>query len=260
MAALLSVSVIASGAALTACGGDDGEGGGNTKPIDEQTWTAASDELDYTNFSFRSNIGIEALIGENAVYCKYQMGDEYLSEYYSVINEDGRTITYRKMYQKNDDDDRPNHITIDNAKYFIDFSTTFEQAVASAKALVAFEVSYKDYYNSFTYNENTQEYVNSGVIEVLDIYYEDWGTDGFIDDVFTYHFVDNVVKISNDKIISYSCKMNWHSGVCHCVNQPDHNDEGTECDITLEYYDIGSTVVTVPPEVIAEATANSPLD
>ena len=258
VAALLSVSVIASGAALTACGGnDDGEGGSNVKPIDEQTWKAAFEELDYTNFSFRSNTGIEAMIGENVVYCKLQRDDEYLNEYYSVKNEDGTSVTYRKTYMKNNN--MPDDSTINDAQYFIDFSTTFEQAVASAKAMVTLEVSYEDYYNSFTYNESKQEYVYNGVIAVSDTYKN---VEDGIDDTQTFYFVDHNLKISNNKIVSYSSRLNGYSCECRCDlnKQPDHSETDAEYDMSLEYYNIGTTSVTVPPEVIAEATANSPID
>ena len=239
---LLSACVVAGGAALTACS-DGTDGSKNNKPIDEAAWKVICEEVDYTNFSFRSDNGFEVLISENAVYYKRPNGA--FSECYTVKNKDGTCITYAGSG------------TLEDKRfYIINEYSTFEQAINSAKSMAILEVSYKDYYNSFSYNENTQTYVDSGVIEVSDKYRSE--QEGYIiDDTHTYYLVDNVVKFSNDKIVSYSSRINKYSCECRCVNQPDHTETGMECDISIEYFDIGATVVEVPPEIIAEAIENT---
>ena len=253
--AFLCMCVVAGGVALTACndGGNGGESGGGreeSKPIDEQTWLSAFEGLDYTNCSIRSDSGNMIMLSENAVYAKNQIGDEYLNEFYSVKKEDGTFITYVRDFYSDDDG------TIEDAKFFIDRYTTFEQAVALAKDMVPFKVSYKDYYAKFNYDKTGQKYIYNDTIEIIEVNQYS-GLNYMIDDTSTYHFVDNIVKIENDKIISCSFRINWYSCICHCVNQPDHNEAGTNVDMTIEFYDFGTTTVIVPPEVIAEAIENT---
>ncbi|MDE6691474.1 MAG: hypothetical protein K2K04_05825 [Clostridia bacterium] len=254
MAALLSAGVMASGAALTACNGD-GEGGANTKPIDEQTWQAAFDELDYTNVSFRPNVSDAdsiVMLSENAAYYKFQRGDEYLDEIYSVKNDDGTYTNYSKHFNGS-----PNgYETIENTTFSCSIDS-YGLAFNYGKEAITVKISYKDDYNEFNFDKDLQAFVYNDVIEVEHIFYEELSDGSLHYDISTFNCVDNVVKISNDKIISCSFRGISYSCVCHCTYE-DHNTSNIEVNTTCEYYDIGTTVVEIPEELLAMRPWNLP--
>lgn len=253
MAALLSVSVMASGAALTACNGNGGEGSGD-KPMDEQTWKAAFDELDYTNVTFRngSNDDFIIMLSENAAYYYLRIDDEYLDEIYSVKNEDGTYTNYYKHFTGS-----PNgYETIENTTFSCTIDS-YGRAFNYGKEAITIKISYKDDYNHFIYDKDLQAFVYRDVIEAEHTFYEELSDGSLHYDISTFKCVDNVVKFSKDKIILCSFKGISYSCVCHCTYE-DHNASNIEVNTTCEYYDIGTTVVEIPEELLAMSPWNLP--
>ncbi|MDE6850659.1 MAG: hypothetical protein K2J54_04960 [Clostridia bacterium] len=233
MAVLLSVGVMTSAAALTACNGDgNGVSTGDVQDIikDEETWNAAFEEMDWVNLSMRASYDIDTGNGETARRnnrCEmtesavHYIIDGY-QEVYSMKNDDGTYTTYRKFpYQ--------NNFTLLN-----DTSDTYYEEM---KLQLVIQVSYADYFELFTFDEETKSFAYTDEIEVI----ARWTVDGIIKEV-TLLCRNNVIKTSKNKIIyiksDYSAK---------------EDEELSIQNASFEYFDIGTTVVEVPQSVIDNA-------
>lgn len=229
MAALLSVGILASGAALTACGGnDDGVSTDDVKEIikDQQTWDKAFEDIDWVNLSCHVSYDIErdgegtvrnenyAKLTETAMYWK--MGA--YSEGYSSKNSDGAYSTY---------------VRYGGDENYTLLNDTSDRYYQELKLQLVLQVSYADYFELFDYDEETKSFVCNDEIEVT----VKLVAPGGVIEEDTMVCTNNVIKALNGKITYIKSDYNFISG------------DGMANNASLEYYDIGSTVVHIPDEV-----------
>ncbi|MDE7301016.1 MAG: hypothetical protein K2N47_02490, partial [Clostridia bacterium] len=236
-AALLSVAVLVSGAALTACSGDDGASTEDVKEIikDEQTWDKAFEDIEWVNLSCKVSNEVDhgdgegyqklenyAKLTENAVYWK--MGDprNNYGEGYSAKNSDGTYSTYLKEYYNED-----------SFSLLDDTSDRYYQRI---KIQVVLQVSYANYFELFRFEKDTNSYVYDGEIEVI----ARQAIGNKVEEA-TLICTNNVVKALNGKIVYI--KSDYY------VRE---HPEDTK-NASFEYFDIGSTTVEIPDEVKTNA-------
>lgn len=265
IALLLGVGMVVGGAALSACANDNE---GNTN-IDEEKWNNAFEEFDYSNYSLKAIKKIDGedyesiyMFSENAIYNKgyifeYGFGENsqkqldniIYSECFCVKNDDGTYTNYIKWCDLSE---------LDNAKFYI-YDDTSEDIFVGLKEEAAFEISYKDHYKKFTDNKDSTYYCADEII-ISQHDYEEIPDKGIRDETFYMYCTDNIVTILNNKLYSFKCKVNKTKGECNCTLLNDFlhlSTEETQVDMAMECYDIGTTTVTVPQEVIDEATQNN---
>lgn len=242
-ALVLSVGMVAGGAVLSACSnngeGDDGLTPDQIESIikDEETWDKAFEDMDYANFSahvsYQTSEEGEALnnyveVTENGVHYKLDGGVEF----YSIKNEDDTYSTYIKYYSE-----------YTNQNKFVLLNDKSDTYFAGAKNETVIKVSYASYFDLFKYNKETNSYYYEGDIDV-----EAKDFDG--QPLATISCFDITIKVSNNKIISVKSSYR--------IKDTEQATEDVQImNTTWEYYDIGTTTVTVPQEVIDEATANT---
>ncbi|MCM1439211.1 MAG: hypothetical protein NC131_08415 [Roseburia sp.] len=251
LAFALGVGIVAGGvAALSGCSNDNGDGltqeQVESMVKDETIWNQAFDDLDYTNFTLKIHyetsdgdlIDNFAKITPDGIYCKTDGVDkndygisvkliyagQIVSGVYAVKNANETYTTYLS----------------DGTKWWLSEDTT-DSDILTLKNQLVLRVSYANYYDLFNFDEKTLIYHYDGVIDV-----EAQGSEG--ESIGTLACTDITVKAASGKIVSVKSKYSVKDG---------GEEAGEVLNASFEYYDIGTTEVKVPKDVIDEATANA---
>lgn len=240
LAGVLAIASAVSVFSLSACveNENDNDGGLDKDTVetiikDEETWNKAFENIEYTNFSIRVKIKFPEMkephinyveVTPNAVY--YNI--ESQTEFYSVKQENGTCKTYLKGWDiYNDFKEYPQ-------TYFTVLSNSSSEYLLGAQTETVFKVSYADYFDLFTYDKENAAYTYNGVIETTAYAY-----DG--SEIGELYCTNTVIKVENNKIVYIRSDY----------TRDNFQEEGIE--ESFEYFNIGSTVVKVPEEVIANA-------
>lgn len=196
---------------------------------DEKAWNEAFDNLTYVNLTGVASITDEngtqtnsVKVTKDAVY--YNV--EGQTEFYSVKQNDGTYKTYLKGYDLYAD------------KYYSSNSFTLlndktDLYVTKATREAVLKVSFANYFELFAYNEATLSYTYSGEIETTAYMYD--GKTTFTEQIIC---TNTEIKVENNKIVYI--KSNYtYDGL---------TSQGGKA--TLEYSNIGKTVVDLPEEVV----------
>ena len=209
------------------------QGNNSSTPVDEQGWRNAFSTMEYSNLTMIINT--------------QNNGEEELETNKIYISEDGMYVSkangaYLGYYMKNQDG------TFDNYAYFEEEQTNFAAARQWTKL-------YND--SSLYYDFEVEELWVFDFSESFDAFVYDEAKDAYVCDkeisssIFVmcegekYPISEITVKsaeitISDGKLVKINCNftMENHAGVC---------------DVSVSIYDIGTTVVSVPADVLENA-------
>lgn len=265
LALALGAAMVAGGAALSACSDGEGSGNGNSNlsgeegsetgggssELNEQTLKSALKNLTFDNVSVKE-VSYNLLESGNAMVFESYFN---ISEngFYAIlgggycVDKDGNRDDYTPAIEycvKNNDDTYSRYYTyFEPYKLENGVTETYVQYMINQ---FIFKYQLKDYADLFTFDGATSTYNYVGEISA-----EIVGDEEVIDIVFS----DTTVK-TNDGKIEYIKLIS----TTDIEKEEDYmGDKYVEFRHTLEYYDIGTTTVEVPKEVIDEATANTGL-
>lgn len=218
---------------FAACGGE-GESDQTVDQVqtmveDEETWDAAFADLDYVNFSIRvhyvsdiqGTVDNYLEISENAIY--YNVQD--VAECYTAKNDDG---TYSNYFKNTGEENYT--LLNDTSDYFF---------VLQRRAIPR-PISLADYFEMFTYDEDTKTYRCADEISCKFIGCDYEGNETELGIICS----NIVVATENNLIVSISADYSVF------------NNQSTKItNAHFEYFNIGRTTVTIPQEVIDNAVA-----
>lgn len=194
----------------------------------EQAWQDAFTNLELLNFTLEVNYQMTETetqtnvvrVTPDAAY--YHIG--YQEEYYTVANGDGTYKTYyrdqsmggKQMYE------RP----------FVLLDDTSDRYLVGAQTECVIKVSFAEHFDEFTYDAETGYYLCDGPVDA-----QAFGPDGT--PFGTLRCINIRVKVANGAIVFIDCEYYF--------------DEHANDILHLNYSDIGTTVVTLPDDVSANA-------
>lgn len=239
VATLTGLGMVLAGVTLSACGENTDEGNlpaddtqlnngdgltiGDIESViqDEEAWGNAFENIAYTNYTMLVRYSEQGHSTEN--YCEITENAVYVRQefrtYYSVKNADGTYTTY--MNEQGDS----------SYENFVLLNDTSDEYFVGIKNESLIIVSYADYFDLFTYDGTTAAYSYSG--EIATTVHDYSGT--YEDELICYNIV---VKVLNNRIIAISSDYRLD----------DESFKGH-----FEYFDIGTTAVTVPQEIVDNA-------
>lgn len=189
----------------------------------DEAWNAAFENIDYTNFSMRVSIVEEG--NTTANYCEISE----TAVYYDVEYE----LTFYSI--KNDDDTYTTYLVDKTSESAVELNDKTDEYFVGACTETVLKVSYADYFELFTYDEESCVYTYDGEIETT-------AYDFNGEALATVYCFNNVVKVEKNKIISIKSDYRFENN---------NYDEATH--YSLEYFNIGSTEVKIPEWVINNA-------
>ncbi len=227
LACLLAVISMMTLVFVSACDEDGSLNIGDIVTIikDEKAWDEAFNDLTYANLSGvvkysdkYSSQENSVKITKDAVY--YNIENQ--TEFYSKKENDGTYSTYLRGTDVYTDKTYP-------YDYFTLLNDKSDKYVSGAKKECILKVSFANYYELFKYNEAIASYTYDGEIE----------TTAYLGGEITEKVIctNNIIKVENGKIVYIKCNYTY-----------DEAPEGWLA--TLEYYDIGKTVVDLPQNVV----------
>ena len=204
----------------------------------EVSWNQAFDNLELVNFSMFVYFKGPGITRTN--HCKVTPTSAYYHidgsrEFYTIKNADGTCTTY----------DRNSGAYNDSYSGFILRSDTSDTYLKGAQTETVINVSYADYYELFTYDESQGAYIYDGEVECTAYKFD--GTE-YDAKLICYN---NVVKVADGQITHVSA---------------DYYFEGRQYELpegysqSFEYYNIGITELTIPHNVIQNATAENDIN
>ena len=200
-----------------------------TTQIDNATqWNSAFENFELTNFSMKVYLGNknsgeeprQCIVTDDAVY--YCIPES--RTFYSEKNADGTYTTYQKNHSLN--------------KY-VKLDDTSEKFYVAAHTEPVIRISFANNFDKFVYNAEDGSYRCDTALEAqcTDFNCTEWRT------LYCYN---NVVRVKDGNIIYIECEYNF--------------DINSEARSYFIYYNIGSSVLTIPEEVINSAINFDELD
>ena len=204
------------------------------------SWDQTFQNFKLTNFTMKVYIGgrtnpeqvNHCIVTDDAVY--YHLARAV--EYYAIKKADSSYILYYSEYDYIPNSD--NHYSKQPFYYVTgDFA---EECLEGAKIETVLQISFAENFNKFTYDSATATYRASELIAAK--YYSQTGIE-----IGTIYCYNNEVKIVNGMISSISCDYLFPEG-----DEAPTIPETPE--YSLDYYNIGVSQVSVPEEIVNNAT------
>lgn len=206
---------------------------------DETTWNEAFEKLEFDNFSMKGtqyDEEYEFYVCETRIYGKANQ-DNRMGEIYVVLDEKGETHQYESLiYYESDSFRVENKIfstleeALKNRVWILrNDDATFDNIVKS----IVLKFSFSEKFQFFTYSEEAKCYSYEGRIAAK--FYSAYDDTQFSD----VYCINPSIQFKDGKIVFLSTQFSF--------------SENGEPDRKLTYFDLGTTTVTIPEEVIAGA-------
>lgn len=199
---------------------------------DETTWDSAFSNLELMNFTMDVYFYYNGIV-EHHNYCEVTDTSAYYHiedgmEFYTAKNTDGTCTTYYRS---------------DEAQSFMLLNDTSDTYLVGAQTETIVHISFADYFEYFTYNEEEGTYTYDGVIRAT-VY--EFDGEAYTEEMYCYN---NVVKVADGKITYIACDYYFVSA----DGTTEFDPATSERTASFIYANIGMTEVSVPKSVTESA-------